>query len=93
MVTMSWAVVLGGLFCYGTGMVGYLSFREATEGDILDNFTGVVASGFKVMVVMHLVLYIPNEVRALSCRSCVINVLSSPPERCLFLTCGNNPHD
>lgn len=41
--------------------MGYLSFRDATEGDILDNFEGAVASCFKMLVVLHLVLYIPSE--------------------------------
>lgn len=56
-------VLIGGILCYGTGVTGYLSFRAATEGDILDNFSGGLASCFKVLVVLHLVMYIPNEVR------------------------------
>lgn len=57
------AVLLGGGLCYGTGLMGYLCFRGATEGDILDNFSGGLASFFKILVVAHLVMYIPNEVR------------------------------
>lgn len=57
------AVVLGGILCFVTGIAGYLSFRGATEGDILDNFSGWIASIFKIGVVGHLILYIPNEVR------------------------------
>lgn len=60
---MERSVVLGGVLCYGTGLMGYMAFRDATEGDILDNFYGIVATCFKVLVVLHLVMYIPNEVR------------------------------
>ncbi|CAM9281738.1 unnamed protein product, partial [Hapterophycus canaliculatus] len=56
------AVVLGGVLCFVTGIAGYLSFRGATQGDILDNFSGWIASIFKIGVVGHLILYIPNEV-------------------------------
>lgn len=57
------AVAAGGILCYVTGFVGYVSFRGATEGDILDNFMGPLASCFKVLVIAHLVMYIPHEVR------------------------------
>lgn len=57
------AVAAGGILCYVTGFVGYLSFRGATQGDILDNFMGPIASCFKVLVIAHLVMYIPHEVR------------------------------
>lgn len=59
---MTSSVTLGGVLCYGTGLAGYLAFRGATQGDILDNFTGAVAAFFKILVVVHLILYIPNEV-------------------------------
>lgn len=61
-VVVARAVIIGGLLCYGTGLMGYLSFRSATNGDILDNFSGMLASFFKIMVVVHLIMYIPNEV-------------------------------
>lgn len=61
-VVTSVSVLVGGTLCYTTGLVGYLSFREATEGDILDNFSGPLAAFFKILVVLHLVMYIPNEV-------------------------------
>lgn len=57
----AWAVVVGLVLCYSTGLVGYLSFRDATDGDILDNFEGALASCFKLLVVVHLILYIPSE--------------------------------
>lgn len=58
----AWAVAVGGLLCYLTGLMGYLSFRDATASDILDNFSGSLASFFKAVVVTHLILYIPSEV-------------------------------
>lgn len=58
----AWAVGVGLVLCYSTGLVGYLSFRDTTDGDILDNFDGTLASCFKALVVIHLVLYIPSEV-------------------------------
>lgn len=56
------SVFTGALLCYFTGLAGYVAFRSATEGDILDNFSGPVAGCFKVLVVVHLILYIPSEV-------------------------------
>eukprot|EP00903_Cladosiphon_okamuranus_P010528 g9958.t1 len=56
------SVTAGGLLCYVTGLAGYLSFRDATQGDILDNFTGPLATFFKILVIVHLVMYIPSEV-------------------------------
>ena len=58
---MSASVLTGGILCYVTGLAGYLAFRGATQGDILDNFSGPVAAFFKILVVVHLVFYIPNE--------------------------------
>ncbi|CAM9873496.1 unnamed protein product, partial [Pylaiella littoralis] len=58
----SWAVGVGACLCYAMGLAGYLSFRDAVDGDILLNLTGTAASIFKVVVVVHLVLYIPSEV-------------------------------
>lgn len=55
----STAVFVGGLMCAGMGIAGYLSFRSNTQGEILDNFVGHSFDFFKVMVVCHLVLYIP----------------------------------
>jgi len=53
------AVFVGALMCAGMGIAGYLSFRDNTEGEILDNFVGHEYDFFKVMVVCHLILYIP----------------------------------
>jgi len=53
------AVFVGALMCAGMGVAGYLSFRDDTQGEILDNFVGHGYDFFKVMVVCHLILYIP----------------------------------
>lgn len=55
------AVILGTLMCMCMGMVGYLSFRGSTEDEILDNFSGDSFDIFKVMVVLHLIFYIPTN--------------------------------
>lgn len=65
----TWAIGAGSFLCYAMGLAGYLSFRDSVDGDILLNFSGVVASVFKLAVVVHLVLYIPSEVG--SRRNCV----------------------
>ena len=41
------------------GIVGYVSFGVETQGMILDNFNTHPYDFFKVMVVTHLILYIP----------------------------------
>ena len=54
-------MAIGGCMCYAMGLAGYLSFRDAVDGDILENFSGAVASVFKAVVIIHLILYIPSE--------------------------------
>jgi hypothetical protein len=53
------AVLVGALMCASMGLVGYLSFADDTEGEILDNFPQHGYDVFKIMVVTHLILYIP----------------------------------
>jgi hypothetical protein len=55
------AVATGGLLCIIVGMAGYGSFRDDTEGEILDNFTTHAGDPFKVMLVLHLILYVPID--------------------------------
>lgn len=61
----SWHYVSGGavgagtILCVLMGLVGYYCFGEDTEGMILDNFPGHAFDFFKLMVVTHLILYIP----------------------------------
>jgi sodium-coupled neutral amino acid transporter 11 len=61
--TWSWitgsAVAAGTLMCLVMGIAGYLSFGNTTEGMILDNFPQSGYDFFKIMVVTHLILYIP----------------------------------
>lgn len=53
------AVFVGMLMCMAMGIAGYLSFGDDTQGMILDNFPQHGFDIFKVMVVTHLILYIP----------------------------------
>ena len=53
------AVYLGALMCAIMGIAGYLSFGKDTDGEILDDFPQHSYDFFKIMVVTHLILYIP----------------------------------
>lgn len=53
------AVFVGASMCVVMGIAGYLSFSGDTEGMILDNFPQHGYDFFKIMVVTHLILYIP----------------------------------
>lgn len=53
------AVGVGSVMCVVMGVAGYLSFGSSTEGMILDNFQQSGYDFFKVMVVTHLIMYIP----------------------------------
>lgn len=46
---------IGVFACYVTGFVGYLSFREETKPDILENFAGILSILFKATFILHLV--------------------------------------
>lgn len=63
MQSWSWitgvAVLAGAIMCMIMGLAGYLSFGDDTEGMILDNFHSHGYDFFKVMVVTHLIFYIP----------------------------------
>ena len=50
---------VGAVMCVAMGLAGYLSFGDQTQGMILDNFPQHGFDFFKVMVVTHLILYIP----------------------------------
>lgn len=60
MVTGS-AVFSAAFLCACMGVAGYMSFGAVTEGQILDNFTEHSYDAFKVMVVIQLILYIPQN--------------------------------
>mmetsp|Transcript_8040 Transcript_8040/g.11215 ORF Transcript_8040/g.11215 Transcript_8040/m.11215 type:complete len:463 (+) Transcript_8040:78-1466(+) len=55
------AVVIGAGMCTSMGLAGYLSFRDYTEGDILDNFSGSGWDFMKILLIIHLLLYIPID--------------------------------
>jgi len=52
---------LGSFMCFITGLAGYLSFGSTTETNILSNFDGTVGSVFKVVLIIHLILFIPGD--------------------------------
>ncbi|CAM9909644.1 unnamed protein product [Ectocarpus fasciculatus] len=72
------SVVLGGGMSYLTGLFGYLSFRDAVDGDILSNLSGFCARAFKFFVAFHLVCYIPGEIIVL--RSSLFGLLGMKPD-------------
>ena len=43
------------------GVTGYLSFRDLTESNILLNFSGDFGACFKLIVTIHLLLYLPGD--------------------------------
>ena len=53
------AMIIGSVMCAAMGITGYVSFKEKTESEILDNFSQHPFDFFKVMVATHLILYIP----------------------------------
>lgn len=55
------AVVIGALSCCVMGIAGYLVFGSATHGEIISNFPPIVAGPFKILLVAHLILYIPID--------------------------------
>jgi sodium-coupled neutral amino acid transporter 11 len=54
-------VLCGFVLLFIVGLVGSLSFGSNTNGYILDNFHGGYSYIFKLIVIFHLVLYIPVE--------------------------------
>lgn len=53
------ATLGGSLMCGVMGLAGYLSFRNCTGNNILDNFPQQRFDFFQVMICIHLILYIP----------------------------------
>ena len=53
------AVLVGAAMCAAMGVAGYLSFGKDTDGEILEDFPEHGYDFFKIMVVAHLILYIP----------------------------------
>jgi len=54
-------VAVGVIVCIAFGVTGYLSFRDDTESNILLNFTGNFGACFKIIVIVHLLLYLPGD--------------------------------
>ena len=52
---------LGVSMCFLLGIVGYLCFRNDVDADILENFAGGAGTFFKVVVILHLIFYIPGD--------------------------------
>ncbi len=53
--------LLGTAMCFVTGLMGYLSFGSATKSNVLENFDSAVGAAFKLVVALHLILYIPGD--------------------------------
>jgi amino acid permease len=53
--------IIGVSMCFLIGFVGYYSFRGDTESDILLNFGGTLGAVFKLIVIIHLIVYIPGD--------------------------------
>ena len=56
-----WTTSLGVCMCFLLGLVGYLCFRSDVDADILENFSSGAGTFFKVVVIVHLILYIPGD--------------------------------
>ncbi|CAM9849692.1 unnamed protein product, partial [Phaeothamnion confervicola] len=72
-------------------LAGYLAFRDDTDGDILDNFSGNFVGLFKVLVVVHLCFYIPNEFVVMRHSLCVlfgVEAAALPPLTFVAVTVG-----
>jgi uncharacterized membrane protein len=70
-LNVSLLTTVSGLFmCFLTAIFGYFSFKEATKSNILLNFGGTVGVIFKLLVVVHLILYIPGDFVIMRC-SCL----------------------
>lgn len=54
-------LLLGVTMCFLTGIFGYLYFKEDVEVNILQNYGGKVGAFFKLLLVLHLILYIPGD--------------------------------
>uniref|UniRef100_A0A6V2Y555 Amino acid transporter transmembrane domain-containing protein n=1 Tax=Heterosigma akashiwo TaxID=2829 RepID=A0A6V2Y555_HETAK len=87
----SLAIVVGTLMCAVTGLAGYLCFRSSTSGDILDNFQGPNFYFFKVLLVTHLILYIPLDfvvMRHSFCKVLGTDAIELPTGRYVVVTVG-----
>jgi amino acid permease len=65
-----WTTVVGSIMCYLTGVVGYTSFRNDTQTDILENFTGILGSIFKIAVIIQMIFYFPSDYNIMRASLC-----------------------
>lgn len=61
MSVISSSLVFGTFLSFIVGFIGYLSFTEDTNVNILDNFSGDVGAIVKFVVVIHLMVYTPGD--------------------------------
>lgn len=52
--------VVGVVMYYFLGLVGYLTFRDSVEVDILENFSGVWSTVFQIGICFHLAFIVPG---------------------------------
>ena len=55
------AVIAGLMALIFMGLIGYMIFGDATQSLIVSNFHGAYADAFKLLVIIHLLLYIPLD--------------------------------
>lgn len=65
-----WTSIIGFIMCFVTGLVGYLSFRDDTQTDILENFTGILGSIFKLAVIIQMIFYFPSDYNIMRASLC-----------------------
>lgn len=55
------ATAVGTFMCFIVGLVGYLIFRDDTNANILDNFSGPLATLCKIGMAAHFALFVPGD--------------------------------
>jgi amino acid permease len=71
--------LIGGSMCFLVGIVGAYSFQNNTKADILENFSGVLGTIFQLIVIVHLLLYIPGDYLVM--RSSLMNLMGRDVRR------------
>lgn len=64
--------LIGIFMCFIIGLIGGWAFEHETKADILENFTGVIGTIFKLIVITHLICYIPGDYVIM--RSSILNL-------------------
>jgi sodium-coupled neutral amino acid transporter 7/8 len=55
----TYSVLIGTFMCLCMGISGYLVFGDAVQGEIISNFPEKISDPFKLLLIIHLILYIP----------------------------------